>query len=145
MSFHSVLIGATVWPADLVTAGVVAAAGQVYSGRRAQKVPEPTEVWLERLPTEQAGAGMQALTLHPYLVHVRTTKTPGGKNTGKPALDVVEAHMKTITERYSGARPFVSALPNLVWAKAQEESVDTDTTQERVLDGSVRVTFAVKG
>ena len=46
---HDTLIGAAVWPADLVTAGIVSAASQVYDGRRIQGVQDSTvEVWLEQ-------------------------------------------------------------------------------------------------
>ena len=146
MSVHSVLTGSTVWPADLVTAAVVTAAARVYAGRAPQKVvATDTEVWLERLPVREEGRGLQAVSLHPYNVHVRKAQNRGGNQAGSEQLTTVEAHMRTIAARYNGARPFYASLATMIACEASEESVDRDPEDEMILDGVVRVTFAVKG
>lgn len=146
MSFHSSLIAADVWPADLVTAGVVTAAAQVYSGRRPRdKTDRRGEVWLERLsdpPTE--GGGFQHIRRHAYLVHVRYPLNAGPDKSGKAQLDYVESRMQTIKERYDGAVSFSSTFAGMLPADAAEESADVDPGAEDVIDGTVRVIFSVK-
>lgn len=146
MSFHSSLIASAVWPADLVTAGVVTVATQVHTGRRPQAITDRRgEVWLERLedpPSE--GGGFQHVRRHAYLVHVLyPLGNQGGDKAGKALLDVVEARMQTIKERYDAAIPFVSTFTGMLPVVADEESADTDPEAE-VIDGTVRVTFSVK-
>ncbi len=145
MSFHSTLTGATVWPADLVTAGVVTAAPAVYTGRTRQVVTRTdSEVWLERLPAESAGTGLQRLERVSYLVHViEGLALRGGAQAGKEQLDALEAKLETIRRRYDGARPFTGDLPEIVHARAEEADLDVDP--EGNIEGTVRVTFLVKG
>lgn len=146
MSFHSSLIAASVWPADLVSAGVVTAAAQVYTGRRPQDKPDRRgEVWLERLADPPAeGFGFQHVDRHAYLVHVRyPLGNQGGDQTGKAQLDVIEARMQTIRDRYDTAVPFSSTFTGMLPCEATEEGVDTDPEAD-VIDGTVRVTFSVK-
>lgn len=146
MSFHSSLIASAVWPADLVTAGVVTTAAQVYSGRRPQDKPNRLgEVWLERLADPPAeGGGFQMVDRHAYLVHVRyPLGNQGGDLTGKAQLDVIEARMQTIRDRYDAAIPFVSTFAGMLPCDATEEAVDVDPEGD-VIDGTVRVVFSVK-
>lgn len=146
MSFHSSLIATAVWPTDLVTAGVVTATAQVYTGRRPRdKTDRRGEVWLERLsdpPSE--GGGFQHIRRHAYLVHVRYPLNAGPDKSGKAQIDVVEARMQTIKERYDAAVPFSSTFSGMLPADATEETVDVDPGAEDVLDGAVRVVFSVK-
>lgn len=150
MSFHSDLVAAAGWPADLVTAGVVAAAADVYAGRHARQVVRQSgEVWLERLPVEERGTGLQALRLHPYRVHYRALLNLGADRAGAKQVEDGEAKLRTIVARYRGTRPFAglhaTTMADLVAADAVEETVDTDPEDERVLDAAARVTFAVRG
>jgi|GEM_PF-1478977 len=146
MSFHSSLIAVGVWPADLVTAGVVTVAAQVYAGRRPRdKIDRRGEVWLERLedpPSE--GGGFQRSRRHAYRVHVRYPLNGGPDQSGKVQLDVVEAHMQTIRDRYDAAVPFSSTFSGMLPVDATEENTDVDPEAEDVIDGVVRVVFTVR-
>jgi len=145
MSFHSVLTGAAVWPADLATAGIVSAASRVYTGRRRQTVTHTDgEVWLEQIPTEQAGMGLQGLSRHVYLVHVyQGPFNAGPGKTGEAQLDAVEAKLETIAERYHGTATFVGTLTGITAIEANVETVDVDPELDNVIEGTVLVTFLV--
>ena len=146
MSFHSSLMGALVLPADLVTAGVVAAAAAVYDGRQPQAVQrQDVEVWVERLrDPETAGTGFQHARAHEYRLHVRARGNAGGNKTGSALLALVESRMQTIKERYDAAVPFLTTFTGMLPARAAEEAVDEEPGDEATLDGSVRVTFWVR-
>lgn len=144
MSFHSDLIA--VWPADLVSAGVVASTGQVYSGRRPRdKTDRRGEVWLERLPDPPSeGTGLQAVDVHTYSVHVLYPSNAGPDKSGKAQLDLVEAHLQTIVRRYDGEIPFSATFTGMLPAEAVEGQVDTDPEATDELEGVVNVTFRVR-
>lgn len=143
MSLHSVITAAAVWPADLVTAGVVDAAADVYTGRRPQKVARLKEAWLEQLPSEGVGTGLQQVTRHPYLVHLFRRGNQGGAQTGDRSLGELEADLHTLRERYQGACPFKASVSGMVHAEAQVEEVDDDPESRGVMVGTLRVTFTV--
>lgn len=155
MSFHSSLTAALVWPADLVTAGIVATAAQVYTGRRPRQPTDSRgEVWLERLadpPTE--GGGFQHVRRHAYRVHVREVGLAGSDKAGAAQLTAAEAKAQTIKERYDAAVPFTSTFSGMLPAEAVEDSVDVDPGDPgneadiqavKVIDVAVLVTFNVK-
>jgi len=146
VSFHSSLIGASVWPADLVTAGVVAVAAAVYDGRRPQKMQrQDVEVWVERQAASISGSGLHPVDVHPYLLRVRgRANNPGHDGTGRAAFTVVESHLQTIIRRYDGALLFASTFSGMLPCEASEESVDTDPADEETLEAVVRVTFRVR-
>lgn len=142
MTTHATLIDAAVWPADLVSAGVVASAAQVYSGARwASPATSNGEVWLERLGVEEQGRGLQGVRHLAYLVHYRQAVAEGTAREGKPAVDAVEAKLRAIVARYHGKRPFVSAVPSIKAASAIEDRVLVDPEDKRFAEGTVRVTF----
>lgn len=144
MTVHSTLTGASVWPADLVTAGVVADASHVYAGRRPQQIRHDVEVWLEQLPTEDASqSGLQIATRHPYMVHVIRKGNDGPGRRGARNLNEVEGHLHTIRQRYHGLCPFLSAVSGMVHAEAVVEEVDDDPEETKAQIGTVRVTFTV--
>ena len=146
MSFFSTLMGAAVLPTDLASAGVVANANRVYRGRRRQLVQHTaTEVWVEEVaspPTE--GWGLQHIRRHEIRIHVRTKNNPGPDGTGSAQLDLIEAHLETLRDRYHGAVLFTGTFAGMLPARAVIEAVDDDPADEDVLDGVIRVTFAVK-
>lgn len=147
MSFHSQLTDST-WPADLVTAGVVATTAQVYTGRRPRTPTDRRgEVWLERLPGPAVeGTGQQLVLVHSYLVHYRyPLGNQGPDKAGAPLVSHVEAKLQTIRDRYHVAIPFASTFPGMLPCEAAEESVDVDPEDpEGTLEGTVRVTFRVR-
>ena len=145
MSFHSAMLAAAVWPADLVTAGVAPTAAAVYPGRRPQKVTRvDREIWIERVEGEPIGTGFHGAHLHSELVHVIEAGNPDGDTTGKTKLSAAEADLRVIVKRYDGAEipaAFSAAVPGLFAMQAQEEVVDLDPGEKKVLIGSVRVDF----
>lgn len=144
MSFHSTLTAASAWPADLVTAGVVSTAAQVYTGRRPRdKTDARGEVWLERL-TVQVSGDAQHIRSHAYRAHVRCRINGGPDKAGGAQVTAVEAYMRTIADRYHGLNPSLTGVSNVVSVSAVEEGVDTDPGDELVQDGTVLVTFYVK-
>lgn len=145
MSFHSTLVGASVWPADLVTAGVVTVAAAVYEGRRPAKMQrQDVEVWLERLPATVTGSGLHLVDVYPYFVRVRARGNIGHDGTGRIQLAAVETRLQTIVQRYDAALPFVSTFAGMLPCEAADESVDTDTDDEETAEGVARVTFRVR-
>lgn len=143
MSVHSILTAAGVWPTDLVTAGVVASTADVYTGRRPQTIKRETEAWLEQLPSESAGEGLQAVTRHPYMVHVFRRGNDGPNQRGERNLGEIEAHLHTIRARYQGAVPFKTSVAGMICASAQVEEIDDDPGERAYQVGTVRVTFTV--
>lgn len=146
MSFHSSLVASAVWPADLVTAGVVASSGQVYAARRPRdKADRRGEVWIERLPdTPAEGTGFQHVDVHAYLVHYRyPLGNQGPGQDGAALLTHVEAKLQTIRDRYDATLPFTSTFSGMLPCEAAEESVDEDP-EDDVMSGTVRVTFRVR-
>lgn len=137
MSFHTSVAAA--WPADLVSAGVVAAEADVYTGRQPEAVTRTTlSVWLERLNADAAGEGV---TQHPYLVHVRSgIGNKGGNQAGQAQLEAVEAALETVRERYDGKQPFVATVTTILAVEAGEVSADLDPGA-KYQEGTVRVTF----
>ncbi len=144
MSFHSALVATTAWPADLVSAGVVAVVAQAYSGRRARdKTDARGELWLERMPAPASG-DVQQVRAHPYRVHVRHPLNGGPDKAAASQLTIVEARMRTIADRYHGQCPSITGVSNVLSISAVEDVVDVDPENEAVLDGVVLVTFFVK-
>lgn len=146
MSFHASLTASAVWPADLVSAGVVATAGQVHTGRRPRAVTDRRgEVWLERLPDPPAeGTGQQHVDVHAYLVHYRyPLGNQGPDKSGEPLTTHVEAKLEAIRDRYDAALPFTSTFSGMLPCEAVEDSLDEDPEND-VLSGAVRVTFRVR-
>ena len=145
MSFHSSLISDAVWPADIRTA-LGLSSGSVYVGRRPQNVPvKDVEVLILRGEVDQRGAGLgHEVEIHPYELHVRMRTNAGGDRTGKAQQTTVEAHMRTLVDRYHGLRPFVATLTDLVAVQAREGDVDLDPTDEATLVGVVQVDFLVR-
>lgn len=143
MSFHSLVTASAVWPADLVTAGVVAAVADVYTGRRRQQVTRPAEVWLEQVPGESLGQGMQGLAQYAYRVHYFRRGNDGPGRRGKRNLDDVEDAVEVIRQRYHGACPFISTVSGMVHAEATAEEVDNDPEDSKAQEGVVRVVFTV--
>lgn len=142
MSTHTSLEAAL--KTDLVSAGVVTAEAQVYSGRRPQKVTRSDgEVWVERLPTEQIGRGLHRVTRHPYLIHViGRPSNAGPAGTGEAQLETVEAKAETLVDRYDGTLPseISDALSGtLVGVLAREESADEDPDDAKRHSFSIRV------
>lgn len=146
---HDALIGASVWPADLVTAGIVSAATQVYDGRRQQGATQSViEVWLEQEPViDESPTGFQEVEVHPYLVHVLVSDpmNHGGDKTGKVKLRTLQSHLRTIKSRYRAARPFSGDIPAIVTCFADDEDIDVDTENKKTIEGTVRVSFVVHG
>jgi hypothetical protein len=142
-TFHARLI--PLLAQDLVAAGVVATAEQVYTGRRPQKVTRSLEVWLERLPVVWAGTGTEDLFRHGYRLHLRALSNAGGDKTGKSQVEALEALLRTLVRRYQGARPFAGSLRDLVAVDAQEDVVDRDPEDEQVQDATLRLEFLVRG
>lgn len=146
MTVHSDLIATSAWPTDLVSAGVVASTGRVTTGRRPEKVrPTDASVWLERKSVEEEGKGFQGLSRHVYVVHVFDRRNPGENQSGYAQTTSVEAKLRTIVSRYHGKRPLYTFNSSIVAAEAVEESTDVDPEDREVCEGTVRVTFSVKG
>ncbi|HYE92701.1 MAG TPA: hypothetical protein VEA38_16845 [Terriglobales bacterium] len=155
MSFHSLMTAAAAWPADLVSAGIVATAGQAYTGRRPRdKVNRNGEVWIERLPEPQPeGNGFQHIRRYPYLLHYRYPSNAGTDQAGGTQITHVEAKLAAIRERYhatfstwleSFLVPTPTAGTKFLAGEAVEESIDVDPEDADVLEGIVRVTFSVR-
>ncbi len=148
MSLWSLVTATAVLPTDLVTAGVVAATSQVYTGRRPQHIAiQSGEVWLERFAGPVEGTGLQHVTTCVVRAHYRTARgNAGGNKTGAAQLTDVEAKLATIAARYRGAIPFVavSGLTNSLPASAVEGVVDEDPEDEAIHSGYVDLTFRLK-
>lgn len=145
MSFHSDLIADGVWPADIRTAtGLTGTA--VYVGRRPKAVPhKDAEVMIERGPTqERSRGGFEKLRVHTYTLRVRVKSNAGGDHAGKAQQDTVEAHLRTLSERYHGQRVLTGTLTNLVAVSAGELSVDVDSARKDLSEGTLRVSFVVE-
>lgn len=144
MSLHSTITATAVWPADLVTAGVVASTAAVYTGARSGLAPTSSgEVWIERLTVEEHGRGLQDVRAHRYRLHYRQAIDVGLKRSGQPGLDAVEAKLRTIVDRYNGRRPFYANDATIKAATAVEEAVSVDPQDERYAEGTVLVTLLV--
>lgn len=147
MSVWSTLTASTALPADLVTAIGVAAAG-VYTGRRPQNVPrKDLEVWLARGEVEELSRGLgNTVTRHRIRVAVRVRTNAGGNGTGSAQLTTVEAHLRTIVDRYRGRRPAfaVTAVSDLIALDAREGSVDTAPDDGDTLEGVVDLDALVR-
>ena len=144
IGLHAAIVTSDVWAADLVTAGVAPVAAAVYDGRRPQGTTRTDrEVWIEAQPGEPFGRGMQDLDSYPYLVHVRvaTPGNAGANRTGAEKSRAVIGFLDTIRDRYHAKRPFLSTLPEIKFASAVIETIDTDPLDTRVIDGTIRVTF----
>lgn len=148
MSLWSLLVAASVLPADLVSAGIVAASRQVVVGRRAQHVNDQQGyVLLERLPAQLEGTGLQHVTTCPIRVRYVTARgNAGGNKAGTSQLSEVEAKLDAIVARYRASLRFlaVSGLEGSLPASASEGVVDDDPEDEAVMTGYVDVTFRLK-
>jgi hypothetical protein len=143
VSFHADVISP--WTSDLETAGV-AATGAIYTGRRRQHPARvDPEIWIERLPIEQEGTGLQAVTRHPYLVHLYVRNTAGPAQAGDAQLALLEERLEIIIRRYHGTCPFVATVTDMVHCTAVGESVDVDPENKDIIEGTVRVTFEARG
>ncbi len=99
IGLHAAIVTAGIWAADLVTAGVVTAAGAVYDGRRPQGVTRTDrEVWIETVNGEPFGRGFQGFQSYPYLLHVRIAGpgNVGPDRTGSAKLGTLIEHLDTI-------------------------------------------------
>lgn len=143
MSFHSSLMA--VWPADLVSAGVVTTADAVYVGRQAQEVARrDREVLIERLPDpDTEGSGGQNVIRHAYRLHVRVAANMGGNKAGTAFVTTVDPFLQLIKDRYHGQVRFVATFSGMMPASARENVVDEDPEDKRYIVGSVDVTFNV--
>lgn len=148
MSIWSLVTATAVLPTDLVTAGIVAATTQVYTGRRPQHVTiQSGEVWLERFAGPVEGTGLEHVTTCVVRVHYRTARgNAGGNKTGSAHLTEVEAKLAAIVARYRASLRFVavSGLEGSLPASAVEGQVDEDPENEAVHSGYVDLTFRLK-
>lgn len=144
MSLHSDIVTSGLLAAELVTAGAVTLAAQVYTGRRPQKITRTDgEVWVEKLPIEEIGTGLQGRALHPYLLHVFAGPfNSGPAGAGDAQLATVEATLETISSAFSGKSLF-TANPEVISHSAAVESIDSDPEEDRVVEGTIRVEFVV--
>src|SRR5690606_4067889 len=127
---------------DLVAAGVVTSADQVYTGRRRKATPNADcEVWLEFMPSESASTGFEALTRYPVIAHVFVTPFNAGPDrTGRAQFDRLEAKLHAIAERYHGARPHALSL-DLMSVEAVVDEVDADPEETARMEGTVRLVY----
>lgn len=142
MTAHTDLVSAIA--TDLVAAGVVAATGEVYDGRRPRKVTSArTEAWLERLANEELGNGSQDLQKHGYLVHVVVApRNPGPDGSGQAQLLAAEQHGPTLVRRWSGEPPagIAAALDGtFVSILCREEELDEDPEEIKQQSFSLRL------
>lgn len=147
MSLHSDLEAA--WPADLVTAGVVASASQVYFGEEAARVIRggAVDALLTRLDLTPGGHGLQSIDVHRYRLRLRKSATKGPDGSWKSAQDELAGLVDAVRARYHGKRPFVgvSALASVFLAEVADEGTSLDEQNDRVLEARVRVHLHVKG
>lgn len=142
MTTHTDLVSALA--TDLVTAGVVAAAAEVYDGRRSRRVTSArTEVWLERLADEELGGGFQRQVKHVYLVHVVVApRNAGPDGTGQAQLRSAEQHGPTLVARWGGEPPagLIAALSGtFVSSMCSEEELDEDPLETKQQSFSLRL------
>lgn len=142
MTVHTDLVSA--FGTDLAAAGVVTEAAAVYSGRRPQRVRRTDlEVWVELVERAEEGTGLQRVTRHGYLLHLRGAPTNAGSGgTGDAQQRVVEAAAETIVARYHGALPSAlgGALSGTLSAcSAQIEDVDEEPDDDERASLAVRV------
>lgn len=147
MSLFSLLTASGVIPADLVTAGVVAAAAQVYTGDQPRSpCDQRGEVLLERLDEGQVeGTGLQHVRSCRIRFRVRYPLNRGPDQAGATRLATVEAKLATIVGLYEARVRFQSTtgLSGSLPSSAVEGQVAADPETPNVLDGSVDVTFRV--
>jgi hypothetical protein len=145
VSFHSTLIATAAWPTDLVSAGVIGATAAAYAGTTRQHVSRAgVEALMKRLDVTEHGRGFQGLHVHPYALELRLLHNTGGKQNNDESLTTLEAHVRTLVERYHGKRPMVATLTDLVTVEAFEGPIEVDPENEKVLTGTVRINWLVK-
>lgn len=149
MSFHESLTNAQL-PGDLIGVGgasfLIGSTAQVYTGRR-PRTPHRVdgEIWIERMPAEEIGTGLQRLTAYPYRLHCYSaTDNKGPDKSGDQQLDEVEQMAAGIVAQYHGTRRLYSALPEIALWHAAEESIDYDPEARRA-EAVVSLTAYVKG
>lgn len=152
MSFFSTITASGALPTDLVNVNSggaldVTTTAQVYAGRR-RRDPQRTdgEVWVERLPAEEIGTGLQRYTAHPVLLHCySSTSNTGDDRAGAVQLAEVEALAAAIVARYHGTRRLYGTDSDIVAIDAREEEVDADPEETKRAEAVVRLTFYVRG
>lgn len=146
MSRHSVLTATAALPTEINTAlTIVTTTDQVYTGRRARH-PARTdgEVWLERLPEEHHGRGMETLTAVPYLVHIYSAVSNAGSDkAGDAQLLEVEGAAQELVAYFHASRQLSSAVSLVTWS-AVEDSIDVDPQDPRRAEATVRLTAFVR-
>lgn len=145
MSFYSDLMADAVLPTDVRTAlSLTGDTGSVYGGKRFDHVKRDTDVWVERVTTSDvSGDGAQNISEHQVRVNIRINRPEGTGASGLDKLQTVEAHLETLTERYNGLQPF-TALTKCYTIKAEEEDIEIDEEDARIVTGTVLLSFFVK-
>lgn len=146
MSRHTALTATAALPTEINAAlTLVTSTDQVYTGRRARS-PARTdgEVWIERLPEEPRGRGMETLSAVPFMVHIYSAVGNAGPDkTGDAQLLEVEGAAQELVTYFHASRR-LSATVSLVTWSAVEESIDVDPQDARRAEATVRLTAFVR-
>lgn len=146
MSFHTTI--STNLPPVLINtlSAQYSDLGQYYAGRRRRTVTRTDgEVWIEPLPNEDVGTGLQRLTRRPYMVHVLSpTTNRGGAGAGAAQIAEVEVEQRAIVAALNGTRSMHSADARIVGIAAEDVSLDADPEDPKRVEGTVRVTFLTR-
>lgn len=135
--FTSVLIP------DIITA-LSLSAGECYVGRRGRVPEEGLRVWVERLASDDlSGDGMQAIYHRSVAVHIVYRSLPDGLKQGDAQIELAEAHLQTLKDRYNGQQPLV--LTDLVSIQAEEVEVDTDPDDYKDVESVLQINCMFKG
>lgn len=144
VDLHALLVTSGVWAADLVTAGVVTAAGAVYPGRAPQSAPRAdVEVWISPYLADDVGTGSQGRRPHVFELHVRqrSVANMGGNQSGSLQLSTLFTTLQTIRDRYHATRKFYDTAPEIMAVSAEITEVDEEPDDGGSMSGLVTVTL----
>lgn len=122
MTFRSDLLAAL--KADLVTAAVVSADTEAFTGETA-RTPQSTaaEVWIEELGTPQPSGSLQRVRVHELALHLRYAGNKGAAQAWSELQATAQAAGAALVERYDGELPFAGSLTDCVGLTAELEGV----------------------
>lgn len=127
---------------DIVSA-LSLSAGECYVGRRRRVPEEGLHVWLERLASDDlSGDGMQAIYHQSVAVHIVYRSLTDGLKQGNHQINLVEAHLQTLKDRYNGQQPLV--LTDLVSIQAEEVETDSDPDDYKDVESVLQLNCLVK-
>lgn len=143
MTFHDDLLAAL--KTDLVAAGVVTTATQVYAGPHRRKVQRTDiEVWLMEVGFQERGGGMQSIREWSHELHVLLNVGPSATGANAAATSGMASKLQGIADRYGGTGQLMS-ISGVIGSEAKVVPVEVEIDEDHVIEGVVSIKNLVGG